>query len=84
MADRNRPHRPAPGRRRADRRTHPHPAGRRLLQAVTVQYQILDALDVDLSMDELLHGGTLDELAAVIAERADETAVAALTGGEPR
>ncbi|WP_329203170.1 MULTISPECIES: class I tRNA ligase family protein [unclassified Streptomyces] len=54
------------------------------LQAVTVQYQILDALDVDLSMDELLHGGTLDELAAVIAERADDTAVAALTEGEPR
>ncbi|MEU6895112.1 class I tRNA ligase family protein [Streptomyces sp. NPDC046557] len=48
------------------------------LQAVTVQYQILDALDVDLSMDELLHGGTLDELAAVIAERADDAAVTAL------
>ncbi|MFF3018326.1 class I tRNA ligase family protein [Streptomyces sp. NPDC057939] len=54
------------------------------LQAVTVQYQILDALDVDLSMDELLHGGTLAELAAVIAERAEPAAVAALTSGEPR
>ncbi|RPF25446.1 methionyl-tRNA synthetase [Streptomyces sp. Ag109_G2-6] len=54
------------------------------LQAVTVQYQILDALDVDLSMDELLHGGTLAELAAVIAERAEPAAVAALTSGEAR
>ncbi|MFD8144117.1 class I tRNA ligase family protein [Streptomyces sp. NPDC059708] len=54
------------------------------LQAVTVQYQILDALDVDLSMDELLHGGTLAELAAVIAERAEPSAVAALTSGEAR
>ncbi|MBT2454874.1 class I tRNA ligase family protein [Streptomyces sp. ISL-86] len=62
------------------------------LQAVTVQYQILDALDVDLSMDELLHGGTLAELAAVVAERAEPAAVAALTAdltadlteGEPR
>ncbi|MEU9716512.1 class I tRNA ligase family protein [Streptomyces sp. NPDC047976] len=54
------------------------------LQAVTVQYQILDALDVDLSMDELLHGGTLAELAAVIAERAEPSAVAALTSGDAR
>ncbi|MEU8464676.1 class I tRNA ligase family protein [Streptomyces sp. NPDC029003] len=54
------------------------------LQAVTVQYQILDRLDVDLSMDELLHGGTLAELAAVLAERAEPTAVAALTSGEAR
>ncbi|MFF5706529.1 class I tRNA ligase family protein [Streptomyces sp. NPDC012794] len=54
------------------------------LQAVTVQYQILDALDVDLSMDELLHGGTLAELAAVIAERAEPSAVTALTSGEAR
>ncbi|MEU3723420.1 class I tRNA ligase family protein [Streptomyces sp. NPDC031705] len=54
------------------------------LQAVTVQYQILDALDVDLSMDELLHGGTLAELAAVIAERAEPSAVAALTSREAR
>ncbi|MEV7414916.1 class I tRNA ligase family protein [Streptomyces sp. NPDC089919] len=52
------------------------------LQAVTVQYQILDALDVDLSMDELLHGGTLAELAAVLVERAEPAAVAALTEGE--
>ncbi|MEV7727404.1 class I tRNA ligase family protein [Streptomyces sp. NPDC101733] len=52
------------------------------LQAVTVQYQILDALDVDLTMDELLHGGTLSELAAVLAERAEPSAVAALTAGE--
>ncbi|MFF7616717.1 class I tRNA ligase family protein [Streptomyces lavendulae] len=54
------------------------------LQAVTVQYQILDALDVDLSMDELLHGGTLAELAAVIAERAEPSAVAALTPEDAR
>ncbi|WP_051795529.1 class I tRNA ligase family protein [Streptomyces sp. NRRL S-87] len=51
------------------------------LQAVTVQYQILDALDVDLSMDELLHGGTVAELAAVLAERAEPATVAALTEG---
>lgn len=54
------------------------------LQAVTLQYQILDGLDVDISVDELLGSPDLQALAAAIEERAEPAAVAALLGTEDR
>ncbi|MBZ4017109.1 methionine--tRNA ligase [Streptomyces purpurogeneiscleroticus] len=49
------------------------------LQAVTLQYQILEALDVDVTVEELLGSHDVNGLAALIEERADEAAVTALT-----
>lgn len=49
------------------------------LQAVTLQYQILEALDVDVTVEELLGSNDINGLAALIEERADEAAVTALT-----
>ncbi|MFF5336693.1 class I tRNA ligase family protein [Streptomyces sp. NPDC013181] len=54
------------------------------LQAVTLQYQILDALDVDVTLEELLDAPDLTALAALVEERAEDAAVTELTGGERR
>ncbi|MEV3991475.1 class I tRNA ligase family protein [Streptomyces sp. NPDC049837] len=48
------------------------------LQAVTVQYRILDELDVDVAVDELLGATGLAALATLIEERAEPAAIAAL------
>lgn len=45
------------------------------LQAVTLQYQILEALDVDVSVEELLGSHDINTLATVIEERAEPAAL---------
>ncbi|MEU1345661.1 class I tRNA ligase family protein [Streptomyces sp. NPDC005775] len=50
----------------------PAELGMSSLQAVALQYQILEHTEVDLTMDELLGGGDVNALAAVLAERAPE------------
>ncbi|MGD3109649.1 class I tRNA ligase family protein [Streptomyces sp. YGL11-2] len=54
------------------------------LQAVTLQYQILDALDVDISVEELLGSQDVATLASTIEERAEDAALAALAEVEDR
>ncbi|MCP3767412.1 class I tRNA ligase family protein [Streptomyces sp. MAR25Y5] len=61
-----------------------HRLGMGSLQAVTLQYQILEALDVDLSLEELLGSQDIDALASLIGERAEASALAALTEAEIR
>jgi methionyl-tRNA synthetase len=51
------------------------------LQAVTVQYRILDELDVDVAVEELMGATDVAALAALIEERAEPAAVAALAEG---
>ncbi|MEW2065617.1 class I tRNA ligase family protein [Streptomyces sp. NPDC007346] len=54
------------------------------LQAVTLQYQLLEALDVDVTLDELLGAENVSALAALVEERAEETTVAELAEADPR
>ncbi|MBB4894213.1 methionyl-tRNA synthetase [Streptomyces olivoverticillatus] len=49
------------------------------LAAVTVQYQILEQLDVDLPVDELLGDHDLTALARLLEERAEPAAVSLIT-----
>ena len=48
------------------------------LQSVLLQYQVLEQLDVDILVDELLGERDLTALAALLAERAEPAAVAAV------
>ncbi|WP_405617228.1 class I tRNA ligase family protein [Streptomyces sp. NBC_00076] len=54
------------------------------LQAVTLQYQILEALDVDVSVEELLGSHDINTLATVIEERAEPAALEPLTEAHVR
>ncbi|UQA92154.1 class I tRNA ligase family protein [Streptomyces halobius] len=54
------------------------------LQAVTLQYQILEALDVDVSVEELLGSQDINALATIIDERAEPAALAALAEADAR
>jgi methionyl-tRNA synthetase len=54
------------------------------LQAVTLQYQIMEELDVDISVEELLGSDDIGALAGLIEERADDSAVSALIEADPR
>ncbi|MCX4783110.1 class I tRNA ligase family protein [Streptomyces sp. NBC_01264] len=54
------------------------------LQAVTLQYQILESLDVDVTLDELLETEDVSALAALVEERAGDTAVTELVEADPR
>lgn len=44
--------------------------GMESLQAIALQYQILDQLGADVTIDDLLGGRTVGELAQVVEERA--------------
>ncbi|WNZ09560.1 class I tRNA ligase family protein [Streptomyces sp. 11x1] len=54
------------------------------LQAVTLQYQILETLDVDVSVEELLGSQDINSLATIIEERAEPAALAALAEAKVR
>ncbi|MEU9236637.1 class I tRNA ligase family protein [Streptomyces subrutilus] len=54
------------------------------LQSVTLQYQILEALDVDVTLDELHEAEDVAALAALVAERAGDTAGTEPAGAEAR
>ncbi|WP_405775367.1 class I tRNA ligase family protein [Streptomyces sp. NBC_00859] len=54
------------------------------LQAVTLQYQILEALDVDVTLDEVLGADDVSALASLVEERAAGTAVTELAEADSR
>jgi methionyl-tRNA synthetase len=56
--------------------------GMESLQAIALQYQILDQAGADVTMDDLLGSRTVGELAALIASEASPEVVAELA--EPR
>ena len=73
----------------ARRRAGPRPRrsvelGIASLQAITLQYQILETLDVDVTVEELLGSHDIDYLATIIEKRAEPAALAALAEANAR